>query len=192
MRHPSSIVMRLAVISGLTSAAGCASGGSHPPEQPQTTDRIVATDDRGHVVRTTDVNSGTDVRIHASAANAMAALSQIYPDLGIPIGTAISAAGQIGNQNYRVPGHRLKTLQLSRIIECGQESVTGSRADVDEVTISVMSTIKSDGDSASVVTTFVSASARPLGTSGNAVTCATNGTLEEIIGTRLQKALAPR
>jgi tRNA U34 5-carboxymethylaminomethyl modifying enzyme MnmG/GidA len=142
------------------------------------------------MIQTTDINARTEIRVHASPGSVMAALSQVYPDLGIPIGTAISASGQIGNKNYRVPGHRLKSTQLSQILECGQGSVTGSRADLDEVTIDVLSTIKSDGDTASVVSTFLTASARPLGSSSDAVICATNSRLEQMISAHLQQSLA--
>ena len=119
----------------------------------------------------------------------MATLSQVYPDLGIPIGTMVSGTGQIGNTNYRVPGHRLKTTQLSRIIECGQESVSGGRADVDEITLNVLSTVKPVGDSGSVVSTVLTATARPQGTSSDPVHCATSGALERMINDRVVKAL---
>jgi hypothetical protein len=190
MRRPSSTAALLAAVGCLTSAAtGCASGGNQPPDPSVTSDRIVTTDANGRVYRTTDSNSGTEVTIHSSSSSVMAALAQIYPDLGIPVGTAITASGQIGNQHYRVPGHRLKGTQLSQIIECGQESVTGSRADIDEVTISVISTIRSQGDSVSSVTTLLTATARPFGTSSDPVHCATNGRFEEMLNGRLQKAL---
>lgn len=193
MRRPSSIVTLLAALGSLSTAlADCASSGNQPPDLPSTTQRIVSTSQersRGGVIQTTDINARTEIRVHASSGSVMAALSQVYPDLGIPIGTAIAASGQIGNQNYRVPGHRLKSTQLSQILECGQESVTGSRADLDEITIDVLSTIKSEGDTASVVSTFLTASARPLGSSSDAVTCQTNGRLEQMISAHLQQSL---
>jgi hypothetical protein len=67
--------------------------------------------------------------------------------------------------------------------------VTGARADIDEVTINVLSTVKPAGDTASVVTTFVGASARPLGTSSDPVVCSSSGALERMINDRLVKAL---
>lgn len=189
MRRPSSAATLLATV-GCLITAGCASSGSPPPDSSMITDRVVAVDN-GHVYHTTDYNPGDEVRVHASPATVMAALSQVYVDLGVPIGTAISASGQIGNQNYRVPGHRLKSTPLSQIVECGQESVTGSRADLDEITIDVISTIRADGDSASTVSTQLSATARPFGTSSDPVKCGTNGRFEQMINVRLQKALLP-
>ena len=190
MRRPSFTVALLAAVGSFTSAViGCASGGSQPPDPSSTTDRVVATNANGRVFWTIDANGGAEVSVNGSPASVMAELSQIYPDLGIPIGTALTISGQIGNQNYRVPGHRLKSIQLSQILECGQESVPGSRADLDEITLDVISTIRPHGDSTSTVTTQFSATARPMGTSSDPVHCATNGRLEEMINNRLQKAL---
>ena len=191
MRRVARPVSCLMIAGSLTGAlAGCAStGNSTPAPGDPPVDRVVAVDQNGRSIHTTDTYTGTEAQLHASRASVIAALSQIYPDLGIPVGTLVSATGQIGNTNYRVPGHRLKTMQLSRLLECGQESVTGARADIDEVTINVLSTVKPAGDTASVVTTFVGASARPLGTSSDPVVCSSSGALERMINDRLVKAL---
>jgi hypothetical protein len=189
MRRLLSSAARLVIAGSLAGAlAACASSGTPSPDDHSPTDRVVATDRNG-TLRTTDTYSGTEAQIHAPPSSVMATLSEVYPDLGIPIGTMLSATGQIGNTNYRVPGHRLKTVQLSRVLECGQESVTGARADVDEITLNVLSTIKPLGDSGSVVSTFLTATARPLGTSSDPVHCTTNGTLERMINERVVKAL---
>jgi hypothetical protein len=190
MRRLLSFVPRLVIAGWLSGVlAGCASSGTPSPDEHSPTDRIVSTNGNGQVTRTTDSYSGTEAQVHAPPSSVMTALSQVYPDLGIPVGTMVSATGQIGNTNYRVPGHRLKTMQLSRILECGQESVSGSRADVDDITISVLSTIKPVGDSGSVVSTFLTATARTLGTSSDPIHCATNGALERMINDRVVKAL---
>lgn len=190
MRHPSFAITRLIIAGSLTGVLGaCASTGTPSPDDHAPTDRVVITDQNGHSIHTTDYYSGTEAHIRASQASVMATLSQIYPDVGVPVGTLVSTAGEIGNQNYRVPGHRLKNLQLSQVLDCGQESVSGSRADVDEITLNVLSTVKPAGDSGSVVSTFVTATARPFGTSSDPVTCATSGALERLINDRLVKAL---
>jgi hypothetical protein len=179
------------VIAGSLSGVlvACASSGTPSPDEHAPTQRIVATGEDGRVIQTTDYYSGTQALIHAPPSSVMALLSQIYPDLGIPIGTMVTDNGQIGNTSYRVPGHRLKTMQLSRILDCGQESVAGSRADVDEITLDALSTIKPVGDTGSVINTYVSAIARPFGTSSDPVTCASSGALERIINERVVKAL---
>jgi hypothetical protein len=190
MRRLLSSVPRL-VITGFLSGmlAACASTGTPTPDEHNPTDRIVGTDQNGRMIHTTDYYAGTEASIHAPPSSVMATLSGVYPDLGIPIGTMVTANGQIGNTNYRVPAHRLKTMPLSRILDCGQESVSGSRADVDEITLNVLSTIKPAGDSGSVVSTYVSAIARPFGTSSDPVTCASTGALERIINDHVVKAL---
>ncbi|MFI5250254.1 MAG: hypothetical protein ACHQTF_09790 [Gemmatimonadales bacterium] len=183
-------VTRVVIAASLPAVlAACASSGAPSPDDHPPTDRIVATDPNGRVIHTTDYYNGTEATFHAPPSSVMATLSQVYPDLGIPVGTMVSTTGQVGNTNYRVPGHRLKAVQLSRILECGTESMSGSLADIDEVTISVLSTIKPVGDSGSVVSTFLTGTARPLGTSSDAVQCATNGVLERMINDRVVKAL---
>ena len=179
------------VIAGSLSGVlvACASSGTPSPDEHAPTQRIVATGENGLVIQTTDYYSGTQALIHAPPSSVMALLSQVYPDLGIPIGTMVTDNGQIGNRSYRVPGHRLKTMQLSRILDCGQESVVGSRADVDDITLDVLSTIKPVGDTGSVINTYVSATARPFGTSTDPVTCASSGALERTINERVVKAL---
>lgn len=190
MRRAPRPFTRLVIAGSLSGVfAACASTGTSSPDDHQPADRVVATDQNGHAIHTTDYNSATEVQIHAPPSSVMAALSEIYPDLGIPIGTLMTGAGQIGNRNYRVPGHRLKTMQLSQVLDCGQESVTGSRADVDDITLNVLSTVKPAGDSGSIVSTYVTATARPFGTSSDPVTCATSGRLERIISERVVKAL---
>lgn len=190
MRRLLSSVPRLVIAGSLTGMLGaCASSGTPSPDDHPPTDRVITTDQNGQVIRTTDYYTGTQARINAPPSSVMATLSQVYPDLGIPIGTMVTATGKIGNSNYRVPGHRLKDLPLSRVVECGQESVSGSRADVDEITLSVVSTIKPVGDSGSIVSTFLTASARVLGTSSDPIHCATSGALERMINNRVMKAL---
>jgi hypothetical protein len=190
MRRPLSSVPRLVMAGSLSGMlAACASGGVPTPDEHSPTDRIVAVDANGRTIHTNDYYSGTEARIHAPPSSVMAALSEIYPALGIPIGTMVTASGQIGNTNYRVPGHRLKTTPLSEILQCGTESLTGSRADVDDITLEAISTIKPAGDTGSVVSTYVSAIARPFGTSSDPVTCQSSGGLERTINERLAKAL---
>ena len=187
--HPSSVPCL--VIAGSLSGVlvACASSGTPSPDEHAPTQRIVATGGNGQVIQTTDYYSGTQALVHAPPSSVMALLSQVYPDLGIPIGTLVTDNGQIGNRSYRVPGHRLKTMQLSRILDCGQESVAVSRADVDDITLDVLSTIKPVGDTGSVINTYVSATARPFGTSTDPVTCASSGALERTINERVVKAL---
>jgi hypothetical protein len=205
MRRPVRPFTRLAVAGSLCGVlAGCASKGTPPPDE-QPPDRIVMTggsaanskgapgggtigNDNGLVVHATDYYTGINARIHAPASSIMDTLSGVYQDLGIPITTRMSTTGQIGNRSYKVPGHRLKNIQLSRILDCGQGTIAGSPVDVDQITLNVISTIKPATDSGSVVNTYVTAFARSLTSSTDPAQCASSGTLERMINDRLVKA----
>jgi hypothetical protein len=195
-------IARLAVAGSLCGVlAGCASTGTPAPDEPPPSDRIVGTVYGGvdnnkngnpaegsHVIHATDYYTGISARINGSASTIMDTLSGVYQDLGIPIGTRMSTTGQIGNRNYNVPGHRLKNIQLSRILDCGQGSLAGNPVDVDEIRLNVISTIKPVTDTGSVVNTYVTAIARPFSSSNDPTQCASNGVLERMINARLVKA----
>ncbi len=197
-------IARLVVAGSLCGVcAGCASTGTPAPDDPPQGDRIILTQGgtvasgpgqsmmTSHtpmVVHATDYYTGISARINASASSIMDTLSGVYPDLGIPVGTRMSTTGQIGNRNYKVPGHSLKNVQLSRILECGQGSIGGRRADVDEIRLNVISTIKPAPDSGSVVNTYVAAFARSFTSSTDPTQCASAGVLERMINERLVKA----
>lgn len=190
MRRLLSSVPRLVIAGSLSGVfAACASTGTPSPDDHSQSERVVITDPNGHMMHTTDNYSAMEVSIHAPPPSVMATLSEVYPELGIPVGTMMSTTGQIGNTHYRVPGHQLKNMRLSKVLECGNDPVSGSRADVDEVTINVLSTIRPVGDSASVVTTFLTGTARARGTSSDPLQCSTNGALERMINDRVAKVL---
>jgi hypothetical protein len=143
------------------------------------------------VIETTDLSSADQVPVKGSRLDAMSALTQIYGDLQIPIGTMSPDAGQIGNQRLQIPNHRLHGHLLSFYLNCGQESMVGSRADLDEVTLSVLSMVHTGKDSVTLVGTMVSGWSRSTGTSSNPVDCQSTGELEKAIASRLTTALGP-
>ena len=171
--------------------AHCASSGHTASNADPTTNintRVLAAG-QGMLVETTDVNGGDVVRLKGTPSDAMTTLAQVYADLQIPIGTMVPEAGQIGNQNLRIHTHRLNGKLLSDYVNCGQESMVGPRADIDEVTLSVMSTVGTGKDGNTFVETMLGGKARPSGTSSNPVDCQSTGLLEHTIAQRLTKAL---
>jgi hypothetical protein len=183
--------------------AGCASSSTPPPDDQPQGDRIVLTEGGtsasgpagssvvSHtpgMLHANDYYVGINARITGPASSIMDTLSAVYHDLGIPITTRMSTTGQIGNRNYKVPGHSLKNIPLSRIIDCGQGSIGGSRTDADAISLSMISTIKPATDSGSVVNTFVRAFAHAFASSNDPVQCASNGVLERMVNDRLVKA----
>ncbi len=142
MRHRVRPATRVIIAGSLTGAlagmlAGCASTGPPPPDDNRPTDHIVATlgaytanDGNGQSnpavrIHTEDYYTGLNTRINAAPSNVMDTVSGVYADLGIPVTTRMTSTGQIGNRSYRVPGHRLKTVQLSQILDCGLGSLAG-------------------------------------------------------------------
>jgi hypothetical protein len=144
----------------------------------------------GKTIDMTDAATGQQIRVKGPPLTVLSALTQIYSDMKIPIATMITATGQIGNLNLAVPTHRLNGKYLSTYLNCGQESMSGSRADLGDVTISIMSKAVADGDTASLVTTDLKGWARPVGSSSNVVPCQTNGILEHDINIKLAQAMA--
>jgi hypothetical protein len=120
----------------------------------------------------------------------MSGLTQVYAALDIPIGTMTTTSGQVGNVNLRVPSHSVGGRPLSAYLSCGLgSSLSGNLADQGQVTISVLSTVVADGDSASVVTTEVAGRARSVGQSTDQIQCQSNGGLERRINVALVLAM---
>ncbi len=187
MRHLPSIQPTAFAVTALVASLACASSNSNnQPDSNITTRQLSSPGSRP--IETTDMNSVDFVPVKGSPVEAMTALTQIYAQMQIPIATMIQDAGQIGNQNLRVASHRLHGHMISFYLNCGQESMVGSRADLDEVTISILTNVKTR-DSVTVVGTTVQGWARPSGTSSNPVDCESTGELEKAIATQAQNAL---
>ncbi len=180
--HPSALAATV-----LVASLACASSNTSPePDTHITTRQLSSPGSRP--IETTDLSSTDYVPVKGSPVEAMTALTQIYAQMQIPIATMVQDAGQIGNQNLRLATHRLHGHMVSLYLNCGQESMVGSRADLDEVTISVLTSVKTR-DSLTVVGTTVQGWARPSGTSSNAVDCESTGELEKAIAAQAQNAL---
>jgi hypothetical protein len=188
MHSRPSLRVLVALLVPLAGATGCATTSNPTPEANGVTSRSVEVN--GTVVETNDIATGQVIHVRGTPVAAMSALAQIYSDLKIPIGTMVTTTGQIGNNNYNVPSHRLGTKWLSDYLNCGQEQASGARADAADVTISVMSKAVAVGDTASDVTTNVAGWARSIGSSTNIVPCQTTGALEHDINLRLALAMA--
>jgi len=174
----------LSTVAACLACLACASTSSNPGTETTITTRTLSSPG-SRVLETTDITGGDQVRVKGSRLDAMSALTQIYGDLQIPIGTMNPDGGQIGNQRLMLPNHRLHGHLLSYYLNCGQESMAGSRADMDEITLSVLSSVTTGKDSVTSVGTLVSGRARPSGTSSNGVDCESTGELEKTIATRL-------
>ncbi len=187
MQGRSSIPVLVAVLASVLAAAGCGTVGTQSPEENGVTSRSIEIN--GGVVETNDMATGQKVQVRGTPIAAMSALAAIYNDLKIPIGTMVPSAGEIGNANLRVPSHRVNGRALSDYLNCGTEQAGVSRADMADVSISIMSKAIAVGDSASDVTTALTGRANSVGSSTNQVPCQSTGDLEHLINVRLAAAM---
>jgi hypothetical protein len=181
---------QISVLIAFATLVACASSGNRPPPDDPSHEHIIATDVDGRVYRSTRARSDHEVFVHGAPPAALAMLAQVYGDLGVPLSTVSSARGQIGNTHFHVANHQLGGKRLSVIMDCGSQLGIGARADVFEVSMSVVSVVTAEGDSSVVVTTTVAGQARSAGVSSDWVECQTTGYLEKVIDSRLRRGLA--
>jgi hypothetical protein len=180
--HPSAFA-----VGALVASLACASGNSSPPENSIQTRQLNTPGSRP--VASNDFTSIDYAPVKGSPLEAMNALMQVYADLKIPVATIDQSSGQIGNQNFRAVSHRLNGHVLSDYLNCGQETMMGDRANLEDVTISVLTTVRRNADSVTVFGTTLQGRATPMGTSTNAVDCQSTGKLEQAIAEKLTTAL---
>lgn len=182
---PGEMVMRQAMAAACLVLAGCASGGAGagsgtttearaPQEQTTTISGPTGSSD----IRTTRSDPTATFQISAPPERVFSALSAVYETLGLKVNTLDTQARRIGVESARVR-RQIGGERMSRYLECG-DRLGGRVAETDDITLTLMTqVVPSTGGS--TLRTLVDARARPVGVSGNAITCATTGDLEERI-----------
>ncbi len=181
--------MRQAMVAACVVLAGCASGGSGVRTSPAGVEQTtrITTETGTAELRTTRSDPTGAFAVAAPPERVFRALSAVYEDLGLKTTTLDTQARRIGVENGRIR-RQLGGQRLSRYIECGDR--LGSRvAETDEITFTLLTQVSAAGQN-STLHTLVSATARPIGTSGNAITCATTGALEDRIVAQVREAVA--
>jgi hypothetical protein len=118
-----------------------------------------------------------------------AAVVGAFRELGIPTEIVSHSTGQVANRQFPV-GRELAGTRLSRLLQCGQ-TLTGPRADIDRVLMSVVSDVRPLGAGSSSVTTRVIGVAIDAGGSGHRSACSSTGELERRLHQAVRKAAAP-
>jgi hypothetical protein len=167
----------------MLAAVACATAPAPPPSATDRT--VVTTLDR--VIKDQSGIPSNNVLVKAAKAEVMAALKSVYSDLGIEVKHFDPISGQVGNRNFSKTGS-LAGERISNFLSCGM-MILGEAADNYRVTISAISQVTA-GDGGSNVETWLTASARDLGTSSDNVSCATKGTLENKINQLVQERIA--
>jgi hypothetical protein len=170
--------------------AACASGGASANRAPvadpmavtPTTTRIESMTGAAEVRSFTNPVATNETAVAAPVAKAFEALPVAYEMLGVPVNVAVTDAGTFGAREMRMP-RRLGKSPLSQYVSCGYNATGTPNADVYAVTMTVLSRVTPAGGGAdgSTLVTQITASARPITTSGAPVQCSSTGRLEGAI-----------
>lgn len=131
-----------------------------------------------------DLRPGS-VRLAGDPDRVVEALPAVYEGMGIAVGTRDPENRVVGNQRLAL-SRRLGDQPLSRIVRCGNTAFGVPVADAHRVEMSVLTTVRAEGEGV-VAETAVRAAARDPSVSGHAVQCTTTGWLEERIGQQLRE-----
>lgn len=193
---------RLAATAALVLAAACATGtaggGSSTPEGDaivvQSTQSIIQTGGANNITvgtGMTNIVQAATQRINLTADKVFGALASAYESLGIPVTTMVSKDRMLGNLELKARA-RIGSLPMRRLLDCGQQ-LGEPNSDSYQITMSVSSEVKDNGDGSSTLATVVQATGRPVQFSGADVRCTTMGELEKRIAQVTQaKALGER
>lgn len=170
--------LRTAPAALLALAAACA-GGPNTGVAPtnETTNTVLVTADGNTMLRGTSAVANS-YRTGLPVDSAMARLRAAYELASIPVALFDPSTGRVGNTRFQVR-RALNRELLSTFVDCGR-SMTGIHADQDQLTLSIVSTVRPAAGGGSQVETLLTGSAQDR-TSGNVTDmqpCSTRGTLE--------------
>lgn len=156
--------------------AGCAAPAAvSTPGQPHTV-RVVGPTGGLTTLATSPGEEFGRRRVARAAERVWSALPAVYAGLAIPVAQRDDGARLLGNPGLRLR-RQLGGVPLTRYLDCGRAQ-GGPSAETYEVTLAVATRVEADGEGASVVSTGVQATARPVNFAGGEVRCASTGALE--------------
>lgn len=179
--------MRAIALLALAAATACKTANPPPdtgaPPSTTTVSVRVAPTETMDITRDNDVRS---LQLSAPRARVWTALMATHDAIGTTASVLDAGAGSATfiHQNSK----QLMGKALSTYVDCGR-STQGARADLYNVTIKVTQLIRAQGENATTLHTVVSAWAKPMGMSGDAIQCYTSGALERKIGEIMQTRL---
>ena len=181
--------MRQAMVAACAVLAACASSGQPLDTAPREATTSVETYSEAGTIsmRTTRSDPTASFAIAAPPDRVFRVLTTVYEDLGLKVNVLDTQGRRIGVESGRIR-RQLGGERLSRYIECG-ERLGGRVAETDDITFTLLTQVTADGQN-STLRTLVDATARPIGVSGNPITCATTGNLEERVVALVREAVA--
>jgi hypothetical protein len=182
--------MRLSALLSVAFLAACASrtsGSSASPEPAGQTVRIVGGNGT-NVVRVGAVDASHSSTLAFPPDKVWLLLPAVFDSLGVPATTIDPARRLIGNPTFKVRS-RLKSVALSRYIDCGSGGQIGPNADSYDVVLSVSVEARPAADGATTVTTTVDAVGRPATYAQEYSQCRSTGLFEKRLLELLQARL---
>lgn len=172
------VLSRTAPVALLALAAACAGGpGTGVAPTNQTTNTVLVTAE-GNMTLSGAAPVANTARTALPVDSAMARLRAAYELASIPVALFDPATGRVGNSRLQIR-RALNRELLSTFVDCGR-SMTRTHADQDQLTLSIVSTVRPAAGGGSQVETLLTGSAQDR-TSGNVTDmqpCTTRGTLE--------------
>jgi hypothetical protein len=167
--------------------AGCASSGSSsaPPPAQQT---VMAMG--GGNLRVSAADGSNVHTIPFAVDRVWRALPAVYDSLGIPVASLDPVKRTMGNEGFKLRG-RLKSVPLSRYVDCGNSTQIGPNADSYEVVLTMLAEVRPAESGAATVTVTFQALARPANFAQEYSQCSSKGVLEtrliDLLKARLQR-----
>jgi hypothetical protein len=181
------IMAVMAVVSLSACAARPAGGGATPVEGPVHTS--VTTGMGETLAFDTYPSRGARVfNTPVAPDQVYGALQQVFPELGITVGTVQPESRTLGNTRL-ILNRKIGDRPLSQMLECGATGAGTPIADAYRVEMSLITTVLPRGTGSEVQTRLEASAANPS-VAGGRVACATTGQLEQLIATRTQVRLA--
>lgn len=172
-----------AIYLGFASAlVACTPGPARPPVEAE---RVLLTGRAGSF-RTHDV-AAVSVLVKAPSDKVLVALLSAYSDLGIEVELYNRTTGEVGNRNFSSV-HRFAGEPISKFLSCGQ-TLMGETANKYQVTMSLVSQVTVRGGDTNL-DTWLTATARDVGSSSNSASCISTGTLENKLNELVLKHIA--
>jgi hypothetical protein len=177
--------MRTLLPLALAGLAACSPAAVPPGTAPGHRPTIAV--DGAPEIEITRSRMDSEARIGAPAERLWLHLPGVYDELGLTGGGAVTGAQHtFTRRNLRVV-RGLPDLPLNRMVNCGTSLHGDARY---EVSLTVTTVLRADGEDRSRVVTTVDAEGRQIGSSNNPVHCASTGAIESRIVQRLQHRIA--
>ncbi len=174
--------MRYSILLLALASSACASASA----SRATTDaqREIIFDDKVGTVRTAANPAGTVIAVPASPDVTWNAIMSAYSLIGIEVKYLNRPAGELGNRDVML-SRRIKTGEISRYLDCGNDTFAGPQANSYPVRASLITRMWAEGSATSMETRLSGSMTKPG--AGATVHCSSTGALETLIGVAVNK-----